>query len=179
VRPPQPDGVYAFTQRRRSWNAATGEDRYRRGLYTLFYRSAPYPMMTTFDTPDFQSVCTARPRSNTPLQSLTLANDEAFFEMAQGLAARLLREVPGANPASDSARVDRAFRICYSRKPSESERDSVTVFVERQTGVYREDPKAAEAVAPGGTTDVSRPVAAAWTAACRALLNTDEFITRE
>jgi len=101
VRPPQPDGVYAFTQTKKSWKADNTVNRFRRGLYTRFYRSAPYPMLTTFDAPDFQSVCTHRVRSNTPLQSLTMANDKALFEMAQGLARRLLTEVDGVD-ASDS-----------------------------------------------------------------------------
>ena len=60
-------------------------------MYTLFFRSAPYPLFTTFDAPDFQTVCTSRGRSNTPLQALTVANDEAFLEFSQGLAAHVLR----------------------------------------------------------------------------------------
>ncbi|HQR33074.1 MAG TPA: PSD1 and planctomycete cytochrome C domain-containing protein, partial [Blastocatellia bacterium] len=80
VRPPQPEGVYAFTQNKKNWVATPGADRFRRALYTQFFRSAPYPLFTTFDSPDFQQVCTRRFRSNTPLQSLTLANDPAFLE---------------------------------------------------------------------------------------------------
>lgn len=69
VKPPQPDGVYAFTQTPKKWDTEKGPNRYRRAMYTFFYRSAPYPLFTTFDSPDFQSVCTRRNRSNTPLQS--------------------------------------------------------------------------------------------------------------
>ncbi len=90
VHPPQPDGVYAFTQHARPWPTATGSERYRRGMYTFFYRSAPHPMLSTFDVPKFNQTCTRRDRSNTPLQSLTLANDPALFELAQGIAARVL-----------------------------------------------------------------------------------------
>src|SRR6476659_4936424 len=64
-------------------------------MYTLFVRSAPHPLFTTFDAPDFQTVCTRRGRSNTPLQALTVANDEVFLEFSQALAARVLREVVG------------------------------------------------------------------------------------
>ena len=51
-------------------------------------RSAPYPMLTTFDTPRFNTTCTRRMRSNTPLQALTLANDEAMLETARALGRR-------------------------------------------------------------------------------------------
>src|SRR5690606_26346530 len=69
VHPPQPEGVYSFTQTKKQWKADEGADRFRRTLYTMFYRSAPYPLFTTFDAPDFQNVCTRRGRSNTPLQA--------------------------------------------------------------------------------------------------------------
>jgi mono/diheme cytochrome c family protein len=173
VKPPQPEGVYAFTQNKKSWTAATGPDRYRRGLYIQFYRSAPYPLLTTFDSPDFQSVCTARVRSNTPLQSLALANDEALFELAQGLGERLLKEVP----ADDETRLERAFLLCYARPPSVAERNAVASFRESQLASFVKDPVAAEEVAPKGSKDPAE--AASWTAVARALMNTDEFITRE
>ena len=70
----------------RSGRRTPAANRYRRGLYTMFYRSAPYPLFTTFDAPDFQTVCTRRARSNTPLQALTVANDPAFLEIARALA---------------------------------------------------------------------------------------------
>ncbi len=173
VKPPQPEGVYAFTQNKKSWTAATGPDRFRRGLYIQFYRSAPYPLLTTFDSPDFQSVCTARVRSNTPLQSLAMANDEALFELARGLGARLLKEVP----ADDEKRLERAFFLCYARPPSDAERNAVASFRETQVTSFKSDPAAAAEVAPKGATDPAE--AASWTTVARALMNTDEFITRE
>src|SRR5438094_383159 len=114
VFPPQPNGVYAFTQVPREWHAATGPDRFRRGLYTYFWRSAPHPGLVVFDAPDATSACTRRNRSNTPLQALTLANDQAFFEIAQGLATRVLKE---ARP-TDSERLRYAFRLCLAREPN-------------------------------------------------------------
>lgn len=174
VRPPQPEGVYAFTQNKKSWTSATGPDRFRRGLYIQFYRSAPYPLLTTFDSPDFQSVCTARVRSNTPLQSLAMANDEALFELAQGLGARLLKE----EPADDEKRLERAFLLCYGRPPSDAERNAVASFRETQLNSFQADPAAAKEVAPK-VDGIAPAEAASWTTVARALMNTDEFITRE
>ena len=99
------------------WGENKGADRYRRGMYTYFWRSSPYPFLTTFDAPDATVACTRRPRSNTPLQALTLANDRAFFEIAQGFAARLLAE-PAAD---DTARIRLAFRRCLAREPAADE----------------------------------------------------------
>ena len=101
VFPPQPQGVYAFTQVPRTWQASTGLDRYRRGLYTHFWRSAPHPDLVVFDAPDATSACTRRNRSNTPLQALTLLNDQGFVEFAHALAHRVLAD----GKASESERI--------------------------------------------------------------------------
>lgn len=180
VMPPQPEGVYAFTQRKVNWVAAEGPERYRRALYTRFYRSAPYPLMTTFDSPDFQSVCTARTRSNTPLQSLTLANDAAMFELAQGLGARLMREVSGTDSVGNRDRIRHGWALCFARQPSASEVETLAAFQELQAGRFREDEAGARTVAPREwPAGFDAATAASWTAVARALMNTDEFITRE
>jgi Protein of unknown function (DUF1553)/Protein of unknown function (DUF1549)/Planctomycete cytochrome C len=181
VRPPQPDGVYAFTQVKKNWVAAAGGDRFRRALYTVFYRSAPYPLFTTFDSPDFQTVCTRRPRSNTPLQSLTLANDPAFLEIAQGLAVRLVRNAPGSFTAALDARLRHAFVLCYSRPPDAGELNALRGYIERQLRIFESEPAGAATLASRELTaaGLTEAQAAALVAAARVLFNTDNFITRE
>jgi hypothetical protein len=179
VRPPQPDGVYAFTQNRKNWMTASGAERFRRALYTHFYRSAPYPLFSTFDAPDFQQVCTRRHRSNTPLQSLTLANDPAFLEIAQGLAGRLVRDVPGDFAAVLDARLRRAFALCFSRPPNDAELSALRGYVERQAQGFAGQPAAALVNKELTTAGLTEAQSAALTAAARVLLNTDNFITRE
>ena len=177
VRPPQPDGVFSFTQTRKTWTTSTGLNRFRRGLYTMFYRSAPYPLLTTFDAPNFQTTCTRRPRSDTPLQSLTLANDPAFIEIAQGLAARLLRELPTANLDD---RLRHAFRLTLGREPSAQELAILRDFTSTQAADFANDTAAARAIAGPALAKSSAPAeAAAFVAAARTLFNTDNFITRE
>ena len=107
VFPPQPDGVMNLGQMRRPWQADTGPNRYRRGLYTFFWRATPNPFLTTFDAPGGVQTCTRRFRSNTPLQALTLLNDPAFVEIAQGLAARIVRRAasPRERPRAAAVRV--------------------------------------------------------------------------
>ena len=159
VHPPQAEGVYAFTQNTKKWVADSGGNRFRRAMYTTFYRAAPYPLFTTFDAPDFQTVCTRRARSDTPLQALTVANDPAFVEIAKGLAARVLRDVPQVDA---EARIKRAFAFGLCREPSHKELAILLAYHQQQ-------------LADIGGNDA----AAAMFCVARTILNTDSFITRE
>jgi hypothetical protein len=176
VFPPQPADVGSFTQAQKNWKASVGPERYRRGMYTYFWRSAPYPGLTVFDAPDSATSCTRRSRSNTPLQALTLANDQAFFEFAQELAARVLKESgPG-----DAERLHHAFRLCLAREPSATERRVLGDFLARQLAAVQARPQEAAEILPADLppgTDRNQQVA--WILVVRALLNLDEFITRE
>src|SRR5207249_3325232 len=107
VYPPIPEGAMAVTQVKREWPTAKGPDRYRRGMYTFFYRSIPHPGLALFDAPDASATCTRRVRSNSPLQALTLLNDEAFIEFSRALAKRVLKEAPDG----DGARLDHAYLL--------------------------------------------------------------------
>jgi mono/diheme cytochrome c family protein len=179
VYPLQPGGVYAFTQRQIVWKVSPGGDRYRRGMYTFFYRSAPHPMLTTFDVPRFNETCTQRERSNTPLQSLTLANDDALFEVAQALASRVLTE-SGQDASTDMHRLDRMFRLCLARPPRKSEAVELLDFLVRQRGRLSARVDDAKRLRPGSLPEEVPPAeGGAWTAVARVLLNLDEFVTRE
>ena len=180
VHPPQPDGVYAFTQVSKPWPTDAGADRYRRALYTFYFRSAPYPLFTTFDAPDFQSVCTRRLRSNTPLQALTLANDPAFTELAQGLAYRLAIELPGDPRVRLDDRIRLGGLLCLSRSPSDKELRVLREYALRQLDDLSHDADAAEALTTAALRAVATPAGgASLVLMARALLNTDNFITRE
>jgi hypothetical protein len=152
-------------QSRREWKPSTGSDRYRRGMYTYFWRATPYPGLVVFDAADGFGTCTRRLRSNTPLQALTLLNDEAFYECASALASRILKE----GPSSDEGRVDYAFGLCLARRPAPEERTRLLQLLasERMPG----------ASAARDTSDTKENMA--WTSVARALVNLDEMITRE
>ena len=176
-RPPQPEGVYSFTQNTKKWTTTAGSARFRRAMYTIFYRSAPYPLFGTFDTPNFQAACTRRPRSDTPLQSLTLANDTAFMEIAQGLAARMMSDVPGGDLDS---RLRRGFRLCMSREPSAKEFAILRDYAGAQLADLQNDVTGANALLDDTLKKRGTPAeSAALVLAARLLLNTDNFITRE
>lgn len=169
VYPPQPDGVMTLGQSSREWKANTGPDRYRRAMYTFFWRATPHPLLMVFDAPDGTSACTRRMRSNTPLQALTLLNDQGFYEFAQGLAARVVKEAP----ANDTDRINYAFQLCLSRNPSPSEKQRLEQLLEQQLAAPEQTPS------PAANTPVDGKQLAAWTTVSRVLLNLDETITRE
>ena len=180
VYPPQPDGVYAFTQVNKSWPTETGAQRYRRTLYTFFYRSAPYPLLTTFDSPDFQTACTRRLRSNTPLQALTLSNDPMFLELAQGLALRLVTERPGPFEEALEGRITRGGLLCFGRQPTRAESQILIQLVKTSAADFSLDHDAANKLTTTALRGhMASPQAASLVILARALLNTDNFLTRE
>jgi hypothetical protein len=180
VFPPQPEGIYAFTQNRKGWATSTGEQRNRRAMYTFFYRSAPYPLFGTFDAPDFQTTCTRRPRSNTPLQALTIANDPAFIEVAQGLAARVIEELPGDAAALRDSRIRHAFELALCRPPSPAELNVLTNYAATTAADFQSASDDAIALLDSRLKGSSSAhEAATLVAVARAILNTDNFITRE
>src|SRR6185369_5610092 len=121
-----------------------GEDRHRRGMYTFFWRATPHPALMVFDSPDGMSACTRRPRSNTPLQALTLLNDQAFVEFAQALAARVLKE----GPKPDTERVEQVFRFCLARQPTSDERKRVLDLLNKEVAAFEKSPDEATALLP-------------------------------
>ncbi|MBX6312639.1 MAG: DUF1553 domain-containing protein [Isosphaeraceae bacterium] len=179
VRPPQPPGISELTYAGNAkWVESTGSDRYRRGLYTWFQRTSPYPMLMTFDAPD-SNVCAAkRERSNTPLQALTLLNDAVFVECAQALGRRILDAEDGCG--CPECRIAYAFRLCLAREPSEEE---AQVLGDLYRGLLRDcqaNPEAAaKLVGPYRPAKADLAEAAAWVALARTILNLDEFVTRE
>jgi Protein of unknown function (DUF1553)/Protein of unknown function (DUF1549)/Planctomycete cytochrome C len=172
VYPPQPAGVYNFTQVARTWTTSTGPDRYRRGMYTFFWRSAPHPDLTVFDAPDSTVSCTRRNRSNTPLQALTLLNDEGFFECARAFAARVVKE----GGTQDGERMEYAFRLVVGRSPLRKEFAILLRTLKQEREALERSPTEAEKLAG---KKVDAVTLGTWTALGRVLLNLDEFITRE
>ena len=177
VFPPQPAGAMRIGQMKRPWDTSDGSDRYRRGMYTFFWRATPYPSLMVFDAPDSTLSCTQRNRSNTPLQALTLLNDRAFFELSRGLAERVLN----STFSSDSERIRYAFKRCLAREPANSELQPLLQFLKHQKQQLPQFPEELNALVPKSTDmDSARHVeTAAWITLSRVMFNLDEFITRE
>jgi mono/diheme cytochrome c family protein len=180
VYPPQPEGIWRVTgEVDNNYYTSTGEDRYRRGLYTIWRRSAPYPSFVNFDAPERSACVVARPRTNTPLQALTLMNDPVFVEMAGALARRMAVETKSADP---SAKIERGFRLLLARAPRANEAELLAAAYAAELAVYRADEAKTAKVLASAKLEASEAKAAELAALLHVatlLLNLDEAITKE
>ena len=178
VKPPQPSfNLSAAFGRTLDWQTSAGEDKYRRGLYTEWRRTNPYPSMAAFDAPSREACTIRRLRSNTPMQALVTLNDPVYIEAAQALARRMA-EVNG--PPAEKVAV--GFRRCVARPPSEKETTRVLALYEEAKATYAKDPAKAAKMAtdPLGAAPKGADVTelAAWTVVANVLLNLDEMLMR-
>lgn len=174
IRPPQPEGAQRIGGS--TWTSSEGSDRYRRGLYVVFQRMSPYPLMTNFDMPSAYGPACRRNRSNTPLQALNLLNGPVFLEAARALAVRVLTE---SRSSDNGARLEHAYRLCLGREPDREEREYLLNALDRQRSVIERAPQATRNLAAPEIPGVSLVDQAAWVSLSSVLLNADEFITRE
>ena len=179
VFPPQPGGLWqAAFNGERTWSTSQGEDRYRRGLYTFWRRTVPYPSMAVFDAPSREISAIRRVRTNTPLQSLVTLNDPVYVEAAQALARRIVRE-GGPDVAS---RASHGLRLCLCRPPRPEQIEPLVALYTKEYERYRNSPAAARSLAtePLGPLPPGMEPAelAAWTAVANVLLNLDSVLTK-
>ena len=162
-----------------SWPISTGDDLYRRGLYTFRRRSVPYPTFQTFDAPSFEFCTAKRSRTNTPLQALTTMNDPQFVEAARVLGQRVLLE--GGDTLDKQLTF--ALRLCITRPPEAQELRFLAQLYEQQLNAYTQEPEAAQSLIHHGRSTIPKelnPVElAAWTTVANVLLNLDETLTKE
>lgn len=179
VKPQQPSlGVSAAFGSGIDWQTSMGNDKYRRGLYTTWRRSSPYPSMATFDAPN-REVCTVRrTRTNTPLQALVTLNDPVYIEAAQALARRMIT-AGGKTPAE---RLSFGFRLCLSRPPHPTEATRLLKLYEDALQRYTKNPADAQKMAtdPLGAPPADMNIAelAALTVVGNVLFNLDETLMK-
>ena len=175
IHPYQPDGLWVKVGGQRyDYVVSPGDEKFRRGLYVIWKRGAPYPSFVNFDANSRLACRVKRPRSNTPLQALTLINDPVYVEAAMAFAKRVLTEQPSANTAD---RLTHAFRLATARAPRAEELATLTQLLEASRA---KDAKAAKEFL--GKFDLPAAVSAeefaAWYAVAAALLNLDETISK-
>ena len=178
IRPPQPDGLWAKVGGQQyDYVVSEGTQKYRRGIYVVLKRSAPNPSLTTFDASARLACTVQRSRTNTPLQALTLLNDPVYVQAARAFTHRVLSECAAADFRT---KLDYAFQLCTSRKPSADERDALTRLFETQSAVFEQRPDDVLRITrdtPSGVKEQPHTVAA-WYSLTTVLLNLHETITK-
>ncbi len=179
VRPYQPEGLWLELASAGKYKQDTGENLYRRSLYTFWKRTVPPPSMMTFDASDRETCIVRETRTNTPLQALTLMNSVTYVEASRALAERVLAG-PDATPEE---RISAAFQFVLAREPAQAERAIIIDGFRHHRDYYRSnESEALELVSAGesprnGMLDPGE--LAAYTMVASMILNLDETLTRE
>jgi hypothetical protein len=179
VFPPQPPGLWqAAFNGERTWATSAGLDRYRRGLYTFWRRTVPYPSMATFDAPSREICSVRRIRTNTPLQAFVTMNDPVYVEAAQALARRIVQE--GGSTLESRARF--ALQLCLARPAQAEQVKHLMELFQSENSHFRSDQKAAGLMATeplGPLPDGMEPSElATWTVIANVLLNLDGVLMK-
>jgi hypothetical protein len=154
VFPYQPEGIWNAAYGNNTWTMDEGPNRFRRGLYTFWRRTSPYPTFLMFDATSREISCARRSRTNTPLQALALLNDPAFVEAAEALGRRMR---DGAQ--SDAERAALGFRLCLAREPRPEEVDVLVRLIDDERARTGDEQ-------------------AVWALVGNVLLNLDEMVTK-
>ena len=178
VRPPQPNlGLKAAFGGGTDWSTSSGEDKFRRGLYTSWRRSSPYPSMATFGAPN-REVCTVRRgNTNTPLQALVTLNDPVYIEAAQALSRRM-----AAQKGTVAEMIKHGFQLCLSRYPNEIENSRLIALYDSTRSKYAADQKLAREMATNPIGPLPKGIdvveLATLTVVANVLLNLDETLMK-
>jgi len=178
VMPPQPDGLWRSTYSGEQWVNAEGEDRFRRGIYTYLKRTTPYPSLIALDGGSGEVCLIRRIRTNTPLQALVTLNDPVFLEAAAGLAKRMVSD---ESASDDVARIESGLRFALFRPVREGETQPLIELRKSVLESFQVDPKAANDLIEtcrAAWVGQEPAEAASWIVIASAILNLDEFLTR-
>ena len=179
AKPYQPAGYYAqLNFPKREYEADHGDNQYRRGVYTHWQRTFLHPMLMAFDAPSREECTAERPRSNTPLQSLTLLNDPSFVEAARVFAEKIIQQ----GGPDKTQRLKWAYEHALARPPQKEEISALGELFEKHLQKYQQDKNAAAKTLVVGDWPTDKAIdpaeLAAWTSVSRTILNLHETITR-
>jgi len=173
VMPYQPKGIWQSPWNGQDWLVGTNGEQYRRAFYTYWKRTAPYPAMMTFDGAA-REVCTARRiRTNTPLQALVTLNDESYLDAARSFAYRM-QKVGGRDLKSQ---ISKGYDM-QIYKPISPERLQALekLYAEAFEKLQRDPAKTCEMI--GMNNEHNNPETAALVVVANAMLNLDEWVTK-
>jgi hypothetical protein len=185
VMPPQPDGMWQMVYSDEKWVTSKGEDRYRRGLYTFWRRTSPYPTSMALDATSHETCTIRRVTTNTPIAAFALLNDPVYVEAAQALARKIV-QIGG----DSTARATYAIREVLVRPPAAEEIKRIVDLFELERQHYASEQDAAKKITTIEAGEGDKAVKndegksndsaelAAWTVVSNVLLNLDETLNK-
>lgn len=172
VMPPQPDGIWQSPYSGERWVLSEGEDRYRRGVYTYWKRTAPYPSMVTFDAPSREFCQSRRILTNTPLQALVTLNDPVYLEAAEKLASNMLKRAK-----TPEKQLEEGYKMLTFQPIEKQNLDVLLRIYKESLATYKSKPADADSILAYGKTRSAE--LAALTISANVMLNLDKVVTKE
>ena len=182
VKPYMPEGVWEAVamigSNTRDYRADSGENLYRRSMYTFWKRSAPPASMEIFNAPNRETCTVRRERTNTPLQALVTLNDVQFVEAARVLAQRSILE----GGQTDAGRLNQMTLRLLARELKPAEREVVLAELNGLINHYKSRADDAKKLITVGDSKpdpkVDPALLASWTMVANSLMNLDEFLCK-
>jgi cytochrome c553 len=189
VKPYQPEGVWEAVamigSNTRDYKQESGENLYRRSMYTFWKRAAPPASMEVMNAPNRETTCVRRERTDTPLQALLTLNDVQFVEAARHLALKAVQKSGASDQdaaASDQLRLDFMARRLLARPLSNEELTIVKQSLAELLTYYRDHPDDAKRLIAVGESktdpSIDPSLLAAWTMVANQLMNLDEVLNK-
>ncbi len=171
VMPYQPPGVWNVIRHTARWETSADGDQYRRGVYTFWRKTSPYPSMVAFDRPSGEICVSRRIRTNTPLQAMVTMNDPVFVEAAIALARTMLDQ--GGESPDDQ--IAYGFRRALFRTIDPYRAEAMLELYQKSLEHYQEQPAEAGRFV---NDPAASPELAAMSTVANVLLNLDEFLVK-
>lgn len=173
VMPFQPEGVWKSPYSSNTWKLSEGDDQFRRGIYTFWKRSAPYPSMATFDGATREVCITRRIRTNTPLQALTIMNDSSYLVMARYFANRINE----MGEKEVSKKIAKGYQAMMYKSITENRLNALMDLYKTSLTKFKKDPLAANELL-GLAEKESNADKASLVMVASALFNMDEWLNK-
>ncbi len=174
VFPYQPEGLWRVNGG--NYAQDTGENLYRRSIYTIWKRSVHHPTLAIFDAPDHSFSVSKRQETNTPLQALVLMNDPTFVEASKVLGEKMV------SYSEISKSIEDTFRRLTGRKPNQKELEILLELRENEYRKFKSDPTKLKGWLAAGEYQISPNLdiyqVAANAVTASAILNSDAFLTK-
>jgi hypothetical protein len=174
VMPFQPAGIWASPYDGRKWVQSVGEEQYRRGLYTYWKRSSPYPSMVNFDGGAREVCISRRIKTNTPLQALTLLNDSTYWDLSVKFAQSLMKE----KNVDLSQQIQKGYTIATGQEISNAKLEILKSLYQETLTELNSGNKDLKKILSDSTANKKNASLASLAVVANTILNLDEVITK-